>query len=178
MIHVTFGRPLETSHRSSKELAVYDLLESLGLEFFHADHEAAATMEACVAIDEALGVTMCKNLFLTNRQQTNFYLLLMPGEKPFKTKDLSSQINSARLSFGSAELMEEKLGVLPGSATVFGLLNDAEGEVALLIDRELLSNEYIGCHPCVNTSSIKLKTADLLQSVLPALKRECTVVDL
>ena len=178
MIHVNSGRPAETLNRSPKELAVYDFLDSLDLEYYHADHEAAGTMEACAAIDEALGVTMCKNLFLTNRQQTNFYLLLMPGEKPFKTKDLSAQINSARLSFGSAELMEEKLGVLPGSATVFGLLNDSEREVVLLIDRQLLSNEFIGCHPCVNTSSIKLKTCDLLQRILPALKRSYTVVDL
>ncbi len=178
MISVIRSRPEDDASRSFKELAVYDLLDSLSVPYDRADHEAAATMEDCLAIDRALGVTMCKNLFLTNRQQTAFYLLLMPGDKPFKTKDLSAQINSARLSFGSPELMEKMLGVLPGSATVFGLMNDNEKQVRLLIDADILKEEYIGCHPCVNTSSVKLKTSDLIQKVLPAIQYDYTVVHL
>jgi Ala-tRNA(Pro) deacylase len=124
-------------------------------------------MEACLAVDAELGVTMCKNLFLCNRQKTNFYLLLMP-DKVFKTKELSSQIQSARLSFGSPEDMEALLGVTPGSATVFGLMNDPEGRVQLLIDEDLLAQEFWGCHPCVNTSSLRIASRDVLERFLPA----------
>ena len=128
------------------------------------------TMEACEEIDRTLGdnTAICKNLFLCNRQETSFYLLLMPGEKPFKTKDLSSQINSARLSFAKPEYMEKYLDITPGSVSVMGLMNDTENHVQLLIDQDVLQGEWIGCHPCVNTSSLRIRTADLLEKILPA----------
>lgn len=164
--------------RTEKENAVYALLEKLNIPFEGLDHDRADTMEVCEQIETKLGAEICKNLFLCNRQQTVFYLLLMPGKKVFKTKFLSEQINSSRLSFGSGEQMEALLGVTPGSATVFGLMNDKEKRVRLLIDRELLKNEFIGCHPCVNTSVVKLKTADLLNVLLPALGVTPTFVEL
>ena len=125
-----------------------------------------------------LGCKICKNLFLTNRQQTDFYLLVMPGEKPFKTKLLSKQIGSARLSFASAEHMEKYLDITPGSVSILGLMNDKGGAVRLLVDRDLLKEEYFGCHPCINTSSLRLKTADVLEKLLPAMGHEPTFVDL
>ena len=127
------------------------------------------TMEACAEIDRALGADMCKNLFLCNRQQTDFYLLMMPGDKLFRTKDLSAQIGSSRLSFASGAHMERLLGVSSGSVSVLGLLHDRNREVQLLIDRDVLAGEWIGCHPCVNTSSLRLRTADLTGRILPAL---------
>ena len=98
------GRPETNEGRLDKEIRCYDLLDSLGMEYWRTDHPDAQafTMEACRDIDAVLGAVVCKNLFLTNRQHTAYYLLLMPGDKVFKTKELSSQINSARLSFGSA----------------------------------------------------------------------------
>ena len=129
-------------------------------------------------INECLGVRICKNLFLCNRQKTAFYLLLMPGDKPFRTKDLSSQIGSARLSFAGADAMQEYLGVTPGSVSVLGLMNDKKGMVRLLIDSDVLSEEYFGCHPCMNTSSLKIKTADMLEKVIPALGHSYTEVEL
>ena len=164
--------------RSDKENAVYALLEKLGISFEGLDHDRADTMEICEQIETKLGAEICKNLFLCNRQQTDFYLLLMPGKKIFKTKFLSEQINSSRLSFGSGEQMEALLGVTPGSTTVFGLMNDKEKRVRLLFDRDLLKNEYIGCHPCVNTSVVKLRTADLTDILLPALGVTPTYVEL
>ena len=125
-----------------------------------------------------LDVLICKNLFLCNRQQTNFYLLMMPGDKPFKTKDLSAQLGVSRLSFASEEHMLELLDVLPGSVSVMGLMNDPENRVRLVIDREVLEEEYVGCHPCKNTSSIKLRTSDLLEKFLPAVHHTPTVVTL
>lgn len=178
MINIQNGRPIDTENRSAGEISVYDFLDSLGMEYQRVDHAPAATMEDCAAVDEALGVKMCKNLFLTNRQQTCFYLLLMPGDKPFKTKDLSAQINSARLSFASAEQMEEMLGVTPGSATVLALKNDKEKIVSLLVDKQVLTEEFIGCHPCVNTSSVKLRVEDLIEKFLPATGHRVQTVQL
>ena len=172
------GRPLDLSNRLPKEVRVYDLLDSLDIPYSRVDHEALMTMEACEEADRVLDVAMCKNLFLANRQQTVFYLLLMPGDKPFKTKDLSAQIGSSRLSFGSHEFMEKLLDITPGSLSVLGLMNDHEGEVNLLIDEDLLSAEYFGCHPCINTPSLRFTTDDLLKKIIPAMKHEPRFVKL
>ena len=175
---VETNRPENTSVRLPKEIRVYDFLDSLGIEYTRVDHEAAMTMEACIEIDKALGSKMCKNLFLCNRQETDFYLLMMPGEKPFKTKDLSAQINTARLSFASGEYMEKFLDITPGSLSVLGLMNDTENKVRLLIDKDILESESVGCHPCVNTSSLGIKITDLIQKIVPATNHNITKVEL
>lgn len=172
------GRPADVSGRLEKEIRVYDLLDKLEIPYMRADHEAVNTMEACVEIDKILDALLCKNLFLCNRQKTNFYMLLMPGDKPFKTKELSKQINTARLSFADAEHMEEYLDITPGSVSVMGLMNDVENHVQLLIDREVLDGEYFGCHPCVNTSSLRMKIKDMVEKFLPAVHHEPNIVDL
>ena len=172
------GRPTECAHRLPKELRVYDFLDSLSLQYHHIDHEAAMTMEACAAIDEAMGTAMCKNLLLCNRQCTEFYLLLLPGDKPFKTSVLSKQIGSSRLSFASGEYMEQFLDITPGSLSVLGLMNDHDHHVRLLIDEAVLASDYIGVHPNVNTSSLRLSTHDLLQKIIPAMGHPITMVDL
>lgn len=172
------GRPGDEAGRLEKEIKVYDLLDSLEIDYERVDHEEANTMEACNEIDKVLGVSICKNLFLCNRQETQFYLLMMPGNKPFKTKDISKQIGSARLSFGKAEFMEEYLDINPGAVSVMGLMNDIEKHVQLLIDKPILESEFIGCHPCVSTSSMKMKTKDVLENFLPAVGHEPIIVDL
>ena len=174
------GRPENTDNRLDKEIRVYDFLDKLGIQYQRIDHEAAMTMEACEEIDRALGdnTTICKNLFLCNRQETDFYLLLMPGDKPFKTKDLSAQIRSARLSFAKPEYMEKYLDITPGSVSVLGLMNDSEKKVQLLIDEDVMKEPYFGCHPCINTSSLKFTTEDLMQKIIPALEHEPVTVTL
>ena len=172
------GRPSSCENRQSREIRVYDLLDKLGIEYERADHEAAENMEVCKEIDEVVKAKICKNLFLCNRQQTQFYLLLMPGDKPFKTKEISSQIRSARLSFASPENMLAYLDIEPGAVSVMGLMNDTEGSVTLLIDEDILKDEYIGCHPCVNTSSLKIKTEDILKKYLPAVNHSYKTVHL
>lgn len=166
------GRPTNLTGRLPKEIRVYDFLDNLGVSYERVDHEAAMTMEACEEIDRILGdnTSICKNLFLCNRQATDFYLLLIPGDKPFKTKELSSQIGSSRLSFAKPEYMEQYLDITPGSVSVMGLMNDIEHKVQLLIDEDILKEEYFGCHPCVNTSSLKFKTSDLMDRIIPALE--------
>lgn len=172
------GRPSNCADRMKKEIRVYDLLDSLGIYYQRIDHEAAMTMEACAAIDEALDAVICKNLLLCNRQCTDFYLLMIPGDKVFKTSVLSKKIGSSRLSFASPEYMERYLDITPGSLSVLGLMNDRENKVQLLIDADVLKGEYFGCHPCINTSSLRLRICDLMDKILPAVGHEPKIVEL
>ncbi len=172
------GRPDDFAARLPKEQRVYELLDSLGIEYTRVDHEPAMTMEACVAVDEALGTVMCKNLLLCNRQCTDFYLLLMPGGKPFKTSVLSKQIGSSRLSFADGAYMEQFLDITPGSLSVLGLMNDREMRVRLLIDGEVLTGQTIGVHPCINTSSLGISVSDLMEKLIPNLGHAPTMVSL
>lgn len=175
--HLYTTRP-EPEGRLPREMAVYDLLEKLEIPFIRVDHGAAMTIEDCKGVDELLGIDICKNLFLCNAQKTKFYLLLMPGGKQFKTKDLSKQIGSSRLSFAPAEYMEKYLGVTPGSATILGLMNDPDHQVQLIIDKDVTAQEEFGCHPCINTSSLKLRTKDVLDRLIPALGHTPIFVEL
>lgn len=170
------GPPAED--REDREMRCYALLERLGIAYRRVDHDPADTIEACHAVEKTLGSRICKNLFLTNRQQTAFYLLLMPGDKPFRTKLLSHQLGVSRLSFAGPESMERLLDLSPGSVSVLGLSSDRGGAVRLLIDRELLGEAWFACHPCRNTSSLRFATRDLLEKLLPALGHEPTFVDL
>ncbi|MBQ6811930.1 MAG: prolyl-tRNA synthetase associated domain-containing protein [Agathobacter sp.] len=173
------GRPSSTEGRLEKEIRTYDLLDSLGIKYERVDHEEANTMEACAAIDEVLApAVICKNLFLCNTQKTKFYLLMIKNDKKFKTKEISKQINSSRLSFAPPEFMEKYLDITPGSASVMGLMNDTENEVQLLVDEDVLNAEYFGCHPCINTSSMRLKVEDVFGTFLEAVHHDYLKVTL
>lgn len=177
-MELLLGPPKNLEGREDKEFRTYELLSKLGIEFYYTDHEEAKTMEACIEIDKILEVVMCKNLFLCNRQKTSFYLLMMPGDKKFLTKELSSQINSARLSFAGEEYMEKFLDIKPGSVSIMGLMNDKENNVQLIIDEDVLKDEWIGCHPCINTSSLKIRTKDIIEKFLPAVNHNYITVKL
>ena len=167
MVHTQlFTEKPDCTARLSKEERVYDLLQRLEISYTGVDHDVAPTIEACREIEDVLGIMPCKNLFLRNRQKTEFYLLLMPGEKKFVTKYLSHQLHISRLSFAEPEFMEELLNTSPGSASVLGLMNDTCHRVHLLIDEEILAQEFIGCHPCINTSSLKIRLEDILEKFL------------
>ena len=172
------GRPEDCTGRLEKEIRCYDLLDKLGVSYQRIDHEAAMTMEACEAIDKVLDATICKNLLLCNRQCTSFYLLMIPGDKHFKTSVLSKEIGSSRLSFASPEYMEEYLDITPGSVSVLGLMNDHEHHVELLVDEDVLKGEYFGCHPCINTSSLRIATSDLIEKIIPAMDHPARIVSL
>ena len=164
--------------RTDKEMRVYKFLTDNNIPIYGVDHDNADTMEICQQIEGALGADICKNLFLCNAKATSFYLLLMPGSKAFKTKFLSKQINSSRLSFANAENMERLLDITPGSVSVLGLMNDKEKQVNLLIDKDLLSLDFIGVHPCINTSTLRFSLDDLINKVIPSMGRSYTVIDL
>ncbi len=170
------GRP--TDARLDKERRVYDLLDSLDITYDRVDHEPAMTMELCQGIETVLGAKICKNLLLCNRQCTQFYLLLMPGEKNFRTSVLSKEIGTSRLSFAAGEYMEKFLDITPGSLSILGLMNEKEGAVKLLIDEDVLKEEYLGCHPCINTSSLRIKMSDVTEKLIPALGHEPQIVTL
>ena len=173
------GRPADTTGRLEKEIRTYDFLDALQVPYQRIDHETLMTIEACKDVDKVLDAVICKNLFLRNTQKTAFYLLILPGRKKFKTAALSKQIGSARLSFAEPEFMEQYLNITPGSVSVLGLMNDPENKVRLLIDKDILENHpYFGCHPCINTSSLKFRTEDLLNKILPAIHHNYTIVDL
>lgn len=171
------NRP-DPESRLEKENRTYDILENLGIPYLRLDHGEAKTIEDCQEVDQLLQITICKNLFLCNTQKTKFYLLMIPGNKKFNTKDLSGQINSARLSFAPAEYMEKFLDITPGSVSVMGLMNDKENQVQLLIDSDIIKEEFFGCHPCINTTSLRIKTVDLFEKFLPFVKHEPIFVDL
>lgn len=177
-MELVHGRPQDAADRLEKEIRVYDLLDSLGIGYDRVDHAAAMTMEDCAEVDAVLGTIICKNLFLCNRQKTQFYLLLMPADKPFRTKDITAQIGSARLSFASPQDMEAFLDITPGSVSIMGLMNDHDNRVQLLIDRPVMESEKLACHPCINTSSILLDTRDVLDRFLPAVHHTAQMVDL
>ena len=170
------GRPVTNEGRLEKEIRCYDLLDKLGVEYQRIDHEAAMTMEACVEIDKVLDATICKNLLLCNRQATAFYLLMIPGDKQFKTSVLSKEIGSSRLSFAKPEYMLEYLDITPGSVSVLGLMNDHDHHVELLMDEDVLKGEFFGCHPCINTSSLRIRTADLMEKIIPAMDHPARIV--
>lgn len=172
------GRPVDITGRLDKEIRVYDLLDKLEISYQRVDHEPAMTMEACEAVDRVLNAPTCKNLLLCNRQQTDFYLLLMPGDKVFKTKELSKQLEVSRLSFASGEFMEEFLDITPGSLSVMGLMNDKKHRVKLVIDAPVLDGEYIGFHPCINTTTLRVRIDDLTQKIIPEMGHEPTIVHL
>lgn len=172
------GRPADWAERLPKEIRCYDLLDRLGVTYQRIDHEPAMTMEACEEIDRTLNAVICKNLLLCNRQKTRFFLLMLPGEKHFKTSVLSKEIGSSRLSFATAEDMQTLLDIAPGSVSVLGLMNDHDHKVELLMDAEVVKGEYFGCHPCINTSSLRIATRDLTQKILPAIGHAPRIVTL
>ena len=178
-LQIQKGRPTDETQRLEKEIRTYDLLDSLGIEYERVDHEATETMEACAEVDKVLEpAVICKNLFLCNAQKTKFYLLMIRDNKKFKTNEISHQINSSRLSFAPAEFMEKYLDITRGSVSVLGLMNDKEKQVQLLVDEDVIRSEYFGCHPCINTSSLRLKTADVFGPFLEAVHHDYTVVRL
>ena len=172
------GRPQDLTGRLEKEVRVYDLLDELGITYQRIDHEEANTMEACAEVDKMLGVTICKNLFMCNRQQTEFYLLMIESSKIFKTKYLSAQLGTSRLSFAPPEFMEEFLDIKPGAVSVMGIMNDHGNRVQLVMDKPIFEAENVACHPCISTSTVVISRADLMEKLLPAVHHEPIMVDL
>ena len=172
------GRPLDVSDRTEREIRVYDFLDELDICYRRLDHAPAfgSEVELCREIEESLGARICKNLFLANRQRTKFYMLMIPEHKVFRSSDISKQAGSSRLHFAEAEYMEALIGCSPGSASVMGLINDTEHKVQLLVDEDVIKSEYVGCHPCINTSSLRIKYEDIFDKFVKATGHDFIIV--
>lgn len=146
---------------------VYRTLEELSISFERVDTDEVITMEDCEAVDEKLNMKMVKTLFLCNRQQTEFYLFITCGDKPFRSKDFGTALEISRVSFAPKELMAEMLGTVVGAATVFSALLDTAESVNIIFDREVLEEEYYGCSDGTTTGYMKIKTEDITKKFLP-----------
>jgi hypothetical protein len=171
------GKPKDLDKRQEKERKCYEFLEKIGIDYEVVDHEEALDMDKCLEIETVLGVKICKNIMLCNRQETRFFIFMMPGDKKYVTKDVSKKIGMSRLSFAKEEHLKDYLNVTPGSVSVLGLLNDIDNRVELVIDRDVIGQNHIRCHPCVNTSTLKIKTDDFLTKIIPALNKEALIID-
>ncbi len=171
------GKPKDLDKRQEKERKCYEFLEKIGIDYEVVDHEEASDMDKCLEIETVLGVKICKNIMLCNRQETRFFIFMMPGDKKYVTKDVSKKIGMSRLSFAKEEHLKDYLNVTPGSVSVLGLLNDIDNRVELVIDRDVIGQNHIRCHPCVNTSTLKIKTDDFLTRIIPALNKEALIID-
>ena len=177
-MHCCTGRPQDCNGRDAAEIRVYDLLDRLQVPFVRIDHEAIFTMEGIREIETLLDAPVCKNLFLCNRQQTRFYLVMLPGNKNLQTRVLADQLGIPRPTFADEAHMKAFLDLYPGSVSVLGLMNDTENRVQLIVDRAVLQSPRLACHPCRNTSSISLPMTDFLQKILPAIHHDAILVDL
>ena len=173
------GRPTNNMDMDEAEVKTYDMLDKIGMSYETICHEAVYTMDDCETVEKQLGASICKNLFLCNRQQTQFYLLMLPSDKQFKAKNLSSELGCSRLSFADEQHMVDLLGIHPGAVTPMGVMNDKEKKVQLVIDKDLLtSSEFFGCHPCVNTATIKLNLQEFVEKFVPMTGHNYTIVTL
>ena len=155
--------------------SVFDFLDELHIQYEKLEHPPILTMEEGKEIKRQLNATSCKNLFLYNKQK-EYFLLMYPGNKRLDSKSISLQIESSHLSFAHQEDMQCLLHTTPGAASVLGLIFDVENRVRLLIDHEIAETEYIACHPCINTCSLKIKMTDLLTVFLPAVLHDYTII--
>ena len=157
---------------------VYARLDAMGVAYASMEHAPAHTIEDCLENDKKLGGVTAKNYFLTTKNQKNFYLCLVRPEARFRTSDISKQVNSSRLSFGTDEQMQRLLRVHPGSVSPMGLMFDAENQVHLLVDSGLREVEKIAFHPCDNTQTLVMDSKDFFDVYLPSVHHTPVFVEI
>ena len=153
---------------SPLQQAVYETFERLGISFARVDTDPGLTMEDCQHIDRKIGVRIVKTLFLCNRQQTAFYLYVTTDDKPFVTKEFCGTLGIPRVSFASAEKLEELTGVKVGATTVLSAILPSARDVHLVMDRSVAESEWFACTDGTPTCFVKIRTQDLLDKFLPA----------
>ena len=148
--------------------AIERYLNDLGIAFRRAEHPPAFTMEDCARVDEMLQALTVKNIFLTTKNGKRFYLCLTRPEARFRTADISKQAGSSRLSFAPEERLIELLHAHAGSASPLGLIFESARGVGLLVDAALRDAPTLVFHPCDNTKSLAMASADFFDVFLPA----------
>jgi Ala-tRNA(Pro) deacylase len=140
---------------------VYAVLDAMGIRYERHEHPAVFNSEDAAKHWVAIGGTQCKNLFLRNKKGDRHYLVILEIAKRADLKDLVKLVGDDRLSFGSPERLRAELGLTPGSVSPFGLINDADGSVRVLVDADLKGAERLIFHPNINTASVVVSWADL-----------------
>lgn len=144
-----------------EEQEVYDVLNSLNINYIRYEHKAIYTVKEGKELEISIPGKMCKNLFLKNSKGDINYLVILDEDKNINLKLLAKQIGSTRLSFAAEEKLFEKLKLTPGSVTPFGLINNADSDVTVLVDKELSNEEKVNFHPNTNTATIGISYVDL-----------------
>lgn len=166
-----------TDERCALETKVYETLSKLSIPFELVDNDSVESMEECIEISEKLGAEIRKTIFLCNRKKTSFYMVILPANKSFNTKEHCKKMDVSRLSFASGDLMMQHLDVAPGTATIMSLINDPDEKVELFIDKEIANSEFFACNPGANTTHLKIKTKDLLNKLLPKIDHPATIIE-
>jgi Ala-tRNA(Pro) deacylase len=141
--------------------AVYAALDALGIRYERHEHPAVFNAEDASKHWNPIGGTQCKNLFLRNKKGDRHYLVILEISKRADLKDLVKAVGDDRFSFGSPDRLMTHLGLTPGSVSPFGLINDADGSVRVIIDADLRGKERLIFHPNINTASVVVSWADL-----------------
>lgn len=152
--------------KNNLQQLVYSTLEKLEIAFERVDTDEAISMEDCILINRKLNMKMVKTLFLCNRQHTALYLFITTAEKPFKSKDFSTALDVSRLSFAPVELLQTRLGVKIGAATIFGILLDTKNEIQVIIDKDVVSEEWYGCSDGTTTGYMKIAIESVIDKFL------------
>ncbi len=173
---ITNELPQEFANELEKE--VYGKLNELNISFDRVDNDVVESMEECLEIDKKLGTEIRKTIIVCNEKKTQFYLIVLPSEKRFDSKEFRNKMECSRVSFAKVEDMERVLGVLPGSATVMSVIKDNDNIVQVVIDKEVADEEFFGCNTGANTRHIKIKTKDLIDVILPNLNHEPKIIEL
>ena len=156
---------------------VYETLEKMGIAFDYYEHPEAPTVEIAAQYYRGEGTTLCKNLFLRNHKGNRHYLVIMDSRYPMDIHDMEHRLHQGKLSFASSERLMRYLGVHPGSVSLFALVNDADREVTLFVDSNLMNAEKVSFHPNDNRASLVI-TRDDMMKFINNIGNEFEVVDL
>lgn len=142
---------------------IYEYLKDNGISYQRYDHEAVYTCEQADCLDIPGGSAKTKNLFLRDRKGKRHFLVTVGADKSVDIKALETVVGAKGLSFASPERLERYLGLQPGSVTLFGVINDHEGNVEVIVDRDLFGYDGMQCHPLVNTSTLVVSMGDIMK---------------
>lgn len=157
---------------------ICDFLNENGIEYEKFTHNSVSSIEECKEIESIVGGEICKNLLLRNTPGTAYFLLSMKGNKAFVTKDISKKLGVSRLSFVSPEEMLLLVNTAPGSLGLMSLIFDENKKIRFAVDKDLLENEFFCCHAGINTCTLKIKTQDVFEKLLPLMRIEANIIEI
>ena len=140
-------------------------LDELGIKYYYYEHPLAKTMEDCEGIGADVGAKHFKNIYACDHTETNFFIIIIRADKKFRTSEVSRKLGVSRLSFCTDEMLQENLGVVSGAVTPLALMNDKEHKTLLVVDKDILRDEMVCCHPLTSDASVAMHRYDLIKFV-------------